>query len=273
MRQAYEAGYVFRDRYPEREEIYRAFAEGSDATRRQLPGICDVAYGDHPRERFDLFFGTPSGLLLIFIHGGYWRSLAKDTYSFVARPFVERGYTVAIVGYPLLPDVPFARICESVRLSVPTAYRAMRDRGFRPPGWIISGHSAGGHLAAWLATAGGVELGIPLQACLPISGIFDLAPLLETSLGNMLSLDREEAAAFSPIRAGIADTGLLAIVGSAETQAFREQSAAYVGHWADRGGCSRLVLLSGRHHYDILCDLMQKRSELVDHLQRFIALG
>jgi arylformamidase len=273
MKGAQEAGYVFRDRYPEREEIYRAFAETSDAARRQLPNICDIPYGDHPRQRFDLFFGAPTGPLLVFIHGGYWRSLAKGTFSFVARPFVEKGYAVAVVGYPLLPEIPFARICESLRLSVPAVVQALRDRGFHPTGWIISGHSAGGHLAAWLATAGAVEPGIPLQACLPISGIFDLAPLLETSLGEMLGLDREEAAAFSPIKAGIADTRLLAVVGTAETQAFRDQSAVYVGHWADRGGPSRLVLLSGRHHYDILCDLMQKRSELVDHLQRFIAPG
>lgn len=265
-----EDGYVFRHRYPEREAIYRSFADRSAETRAVLPCRCDIAYGEHPRQRFDVFPGAPGGDVLIFIHGGYWRSQAKDSFSFVARPFVAAGLSVAIIGYPLLPDVSFSGLCASVQAGVAAALQTIEDMGLHPRFWTLCGHSAGGHLAALLAGMDWPRHGPP-RGCLAISGIFDLEPLLATSLGGMLALSRPDAAVFSPLRHNRGQGRLVAAVGSAETEAFHAQSRAYAEHWSAQGGEARLVWLKDRHHYDILCDFMQSRSELVDHLQTFIA--
>ncbi|MBK1866633.1 alpha/beta hydrolase [Aestuariivirga sp. YIM B02566] len=270
MTGAAEEGYVFRHRYPEREAIYRSFADRSAETRAALLCRNDVAYGTHPRQRFDLFPGTPHGPVLIFIHGGYWRSQAKESFSFVARPFVEQGCSVAIIGYPLLPDISFSALCESVRTGTAAALAAIEEMGLYPRFWALCGHSAGGHLAALLAATDWSPHGPP-RGCLAISGIFDLEPLLTTSLGGMLGLDSAAAAAFSPLRIDHCRGRLLAVVGSAETEAFQAQSRAYAAHWSAQGGEARLIQLKHRHHYDILCDFMQSRSELVDHFQTFIA--
>jgi arylformamidase len=265
-----EEGYVFRHRYPEREIIYRCFADRSSEARGALPCRTDVAYGAHPRQRFDLFPGTPGGPVLIFIHGGYWRSQAKESFSFVARPFVEQGYSVGIVGYPLLPDVSFSTLCESVRRGTAAVLATIGEMGLRPRFWALCGHSAGGHLAALLASMDWPRHGPP-RGCLAVSGIFDLEPLLATSLGGMLGLDNAAATAFSPLRIDHCRGRLLAAVGSAETDAFEAQSRAYAAHWSAQGGDARFIQLKHRHHYDILCDLMQSRSELVDHFQTFVA--
>lgn len=265
-----ENGYIFRHRYPEREAIYRSFADRSAEARAALLCRNDIAYGTHPRQCFDLFPGTPGGPALIFIHGGYWRSQAKGSFSFVAKPFVEKGYSVAIIGYPLLPDISFSGLCESVRMGTAAALAAIEEMGLHPRFWALCGHSAGGHLAALLASMDWLRHGPP-RGCLAISGIFDLVPLLATSLGGMLGLDNAAAAAFSPLRIDHCPGRLLAVVGSAETDAFRSQSRAYAAHWSAQGGEARLIWLKHRHHYDILCDLMQSRSELVDHFQTFIA--
>lgn len=270
MTGAAEEGYVFRHRYPEREAIYRSFAERSAETRAALACRLEIAYGGHPRQRFDLFPGTPGGPAVIFIHGGYWRSQAKESFSFVARPFVAAGYSVAIIGYPLLPEVSFSSLCESVQAGVAAALNAVEDMGHGPHFWALCGHSAGGHLAALAAGMDWPRHGPP-RGCLAISGIFDLEPLLATSLGGMLGLSRRTAATFSPLRINRRQGRLLAVVGSAETEAFHMQSQAYVAHLSAQGGKACLAWLKDRHHYDILSDLMQSRSELVDHFQTFIA--
>lgn len=270
MTGAAEEGYVFRNRYPERDAIYRSFADSSAETRAALACRRDIAYGEHPRQRFDLFPGTPGGPTLIFIHGGYWRSQSKDSFSFTARPFVAAGYSVAIIGYPLLPDISFSGLCKSVQAGVMAALETLEDMGGRAHFWALCGHSAGGHLAALLAGMDWPRHGPP-RGSLAISGIFDLEPLLTTSLGGMLGLSKAAAAAFSPLHIKCGQGRLLAAVGSAETEAFHMQSRAYVEHWSAQGGEARLVRLKDRHHYDILCDLMQSRSELVDHFQTFVA--
>lgn len=265
-----EEGYVFRHLYPEREAIYRSFADSSAATRAALVCRRDIVYGAHPRQRFDLFPGKSGDPVLIFIHGGYWRSQAKESFSFVAKPFVAAGYSVALIGYPLLPDVAFSVLCESVRAGTAAALETIVDMGLRPAFWTLAGHSAGGHLAAFLAGLDWPRHGPP-RGCLAISGIFDLEPLLATSLGGMLGLDSAAAASFSPLRIMRGQGRLLAAAGAAETEAFQAQSRAYAAHWSAQGGEARLVWLKHRHHYDILCDLMQSRSELVDHYQTFVA--
>ncbi len=265
-----EEGYVFRHLYPEREAIYCSFADSSAATRAVLVCRGDIAYGAHARQRFDLFPGKRGSPVLIFIHGGYWRSQAKESFSFVAKPFVAAGYSVALIGYPLLPDLSFAALCESVRAGTEAALATIVDMGLRPAFWTLAGHSAGGHLAAFLTGLEWPRHGPP-RGCLAISGIFDLEPLLATSLGGMLGLDSAAAASLSPLRIARCQGRLLAAVGTAETEAFQNQSRAYAAHWTAQGCEARLVWLKHRHHYDILCDFMQSRSELVDHFQTFVA--
>jgi arylformamidase len=259
-----ESDYVFSDRYPERNEVYRVFDERSAEARRTLQCRLDLPYGLHPRERFDLF-SRSGGPLVIFIHGGYWRSLSKERFSFVAAPLVRMGFTVALPGYPLAPDVTLQSVFDSVKRSVPAIFAAT---GKRP--WIVAGHSAGGHLAAMLAAMDWGAEGIEQPACLPISGIFALKPLIDTSLNRDLGIDETLAAEMSPLRTPPPHGQVRLVVGADETPGFLKQSADYLTHCRGAGCDAELVQLSGRNHYTIVGELLEESSAVA---QQFALLA
>ncbi|TIT80669.1 MAG: alpha/beta hydrolase [Mesorhizobium sp.] len=259
-----EYGYVFRDRHPERADVYRRFDEASAAARSSLTCRRNVAYGAHPREVFDLFAAGAGAPLVLFVHGGYWQSLDKDRYSFVASSLVGRGFSVALPNYPLAPETRIEAIVARIGTCVPAILRTLTA----PPAfWIATGHSAGGHLAATLAMRSPM-VSVPLAACVPISGIFNVEPVVETSLNAALGLDGERAAGLSPIRWPVPHCRLAAIVGTDETREFREQSQRFSSYWSGSGQHAELVPIHGKNHYTILCDLLEERSEIAGEIVR-----
>jgi arylformamidase len=260
---ANESGYVFRDRHPERLDVYRRFDEASAAARAALSCLLDVPYGPHPRQTFDLFPAAEGAPLVVFFHGGYWQSLDKDRYSFVASSLVRHGFSVALPNYPLAPAAPMEAIVEGLGGCLSAIIRAMR---VAPPFWMAAGHSAGGHLAAILAMTS-VAPGAPLAACVPISGIFDVEPLVQTSLNAALGLDRERARRLSPARLAPPQCRLAAIVGADETADFLAQSQDFVEHWRACGENAEVVLMRAKNHYTILCDLLEERSEIAAQIK------
>ncbi len=259
---ANEQDYVFRQRYPERGAIYARFEVASAELRRREEGLLDLPYGAHPRCRFDLFPGKAGAPLVVFLHGGYWQSLSKDCYSFVAAPFLRMGMTVALLGYPLAPEATIEDIQRHVLSGLEEVFRVLDVRTEGPDAWVLTGHSAGGHLAASAACDWSDRLP-RLRGLVPISGLFDLEPLIETSLNRNLRLDREGARALSPLLCRPAEVPLTAIVGAAETSGFLLQSERFLDHYLRAGRSdARLVLLPEANHYSILLDLLQPHSEI-----------
>jgi arylformamidase len=85
----YDAQYNNRARIPDHVAILQAWADDSQRVRERLGGALDVAYGEHPSERLDIFAADrPGAPVLVHLHGGYWRALDKRDQSFIAPPFV-----------------------------------------------------------------------------------------------------------------------------------------------------------------------------------------
>lgn len=266
-----EAEFVFRDQYPERSEIYERFDTESATLRKTVVSQLDQPYGAHPRARFDLFPGQSGKGLVIFVHGGYWQSLSKERYSFVAAPFLRRGSSVAIVGYPLAPDVSIAAMVDHIGAAIVAVFDALRQRGIIPSSWVLTGHSAGGHLAVSAAAALPTSV-VPLSGLIPISGLFDLFPLLGTSVNHALKMDENIAKSLSPLEQPTVKSPLIAIVGSAETKEFLRQSSAIAEKYQLAGRYrSDLVILPNENHYSILLELLQPRSVISDIISK--ALG
>ena len=257
---------MFRDRFPDREDIYKRFDEESLAARKHLDATLDAAYGAHLRCRFDLFRGQKNAPLVLFVHGGYWQSLSKDRYSFVAAPLLQHGFNVALPGYPLAPEFRIAGISACIRAGLEAVIDALAEDDRKPSKVILTGHSAGGHLATCAALDWG-GLAPAIVGLVPISGIFDLEPLLTTSLNTALRLDAESAREVSPLRKPPVDLPTTAIVGTNETKGFVEQSERFIDH------CSRLkrskaelVRIPGANHYSILLDFFQNHSIIVNRI-------
>jgi arylformamidase len=271
-----ESEYVLTARYPEREEVYRQMADASSLARSRYALQVDLAYGPHPLEKLDLFVGTSGSPLLVFFHGGYWRSQDKSSFSFVAPAFLDHGISVAVVGYPLAPVTPIKDIVNSARAAA--AWLAGEGRARLPPGcteMVLAGHSAGGHLAAMVAIRPpepppDIPNRLAVVGCVTLSGLFDLQPIAQTSIGIQVGLNEATAASASPLRLPVGPGWLLAAVGDAETFAFREQTAKYAHHWRDGGGTAHALTLAGLNHYTIPLELGRSDSALMQDILKRI---
>lgn len=211
-------------------------------------GDLDLAYGPSPRQAVDIFWpgSNRDGPLALFIHGGYWQGLDRSFFSHLATGLIAHGVAVAIPGYDLCPQVSLNAIVAQMR----AVARFVRARHGRLD--LASGHSAGGHLAAMLLADGLVP------AALPISGIFDLAPLIQTSINTALGLDEAAARTLSPVFRPPPDGRLHAVVGDAEGVEYIGQSRRLAEIW---GG--QWEVLVGHDHFTIPGELGDPASRLV----------
>jgi arylformamidase len=254
-----EAEYNNRARVPDHPAVMALWRETAEAARAARPPLV-IAYGEGERETMDLFDAGPDAPVAVFLHGGYWQALDKTWFSGVAPAFLARGVSLAIPSYDLAPAVRLGHILGQVRAAVD----AVRARtGVRP---VVFGHSAGGHMAACLLSEGRVS------AAVAISGVFDLRPLIPTSLNAALDLDEREAAALSPVFWPVPNgstpggTTLDCVVGGDESPEFLRQSRMMVDHWAANGVETRYEALPGLNHFTVLDPLFDPDSALVKRL-------
>ncbi|PWC56478.1 esterase [Azospirillum sp. TSH7] len=251
------------DTYPAR------WAERAAAFRVEIAGAgraeLDLPYGDGERERYDLFRpeGAPKGTV-VFVHGGYWMAFDKGRWSHLAAGPLARGWAVAMPSYTLCPENRIAGITRQVARAV-EAIAAAEAGPLR-----LTGHSAGGHLVSRLACADAPlseEVQDRVGHVVSISGLHDLRPLLNTGMNATLRLDEAEAAAESPAllrpRPG---TGITCWVGAAERPEFVRQSELLANVWLGLGVATALRLAEARHHFDVIDDLTDPDSELVQTL-------
>lgn len=224
----------------------------------------DLAHGPHPRDRHDIWHpaGSARGTL-VFLHGGYWRAGHKDLYAALARPVTEAGWRAAFVTYPLCPEVTVGRIATGVQAAVECLAAQLPDGPL-----VLSGHSAGGHLATWLVSTAST-LPAAVRARIPrvvsLSGVHDLRPLLRyEALNRDLGLDAAEAARLSPVLALPGhDVELVCIAGGAELPEFRRQSALLASVWAGAGIATRAVEVDGANHFTVLDGLLPPQAPLL----------
>mgnify|MGYP001459902778 CR=1 FL=1 len=239
--------------------------------RGRLPFVLDIAYGPHPRERFDFLRAEGSRGLFVFIHGGYWRALSKAEFSWIAEPFAAAGCSVAVVNYPLCPEVSVGDIMGSVERAVARIWQHA-DAAERQH-MVLSGHSAGGHLTAALFTTGWTGFGLPpspFVGGLPISGVFELEPIVHTSMNADIRLTPERARAFSvDERAPRVSAPVLFAVGGAESPEFVRQSADQAQRWAALSG-GRSYPIAGRNHFSVIDTLRDRGSELFTLAERLL---
>ncbi len=215
----------------------------------------DIAYGDHARHRLDLFLpdGAPRGLV-VFIHGGYWMALDKSYWSHLAAGPLAHGYAVAMPSYRLCPEVYISNIVADIGDAIAVA-------AGRVEGPIhLTGHSAGGHLAARMVSAPsplGLDILARIRHVVPISGLFDLRPLMATSMNATLQLHDESARHESPaVLSPVRDCRITAWVGGAERAEFRRQNALIANIWTGLGASVAAYEEPDRHHFTVIDGLI-----------------
>ena len=211
----------------------------------------DIVYGEAPRSRFDLFLPptAPKGLV-VFIHGGYWMESHKNSWSHLAAGAVGRGFAVAMPSYTLCPQIRISGIVNEVAAAIGEA-AAMVDGPL-----MLTGHSAGGHLAGRMVTEGSpLAPGVAhrIRKVVSISGLHDLRPLMFTALNETLNIDEREALSESPAllrpRQGARIT---CWVGGGERSEFLRQSTLLANIWTGLGAATGSVVEPDRHHFNVV---------------------
>jgi len=263
-----EREYNLRAAFPDHPQWFARWAADSEAARARLEGCLNLRYGSGPRQTVDLFPAAQPRGALLFIHGGYWRALDKSDHAFVAPPLIAQDIGVAVINYDLCPDVSIARIVDECREGVAWLRREGTRYGVPAERLVVSGHSAGGHLAAMLVAMDWSALGSPsgLAGAVAISGVFDLEPLVQVSFNTDLKLDRSRARAVSPIHLRPRrSVPMLFAAGADETSEFIRQSWLLWERWPEchPHGRHGPLFVPERHHFSVVSDLGDPASELV----------
>ncbi|MCE2970933.1 MAG: alpha/beta hydrolase [Burkholderiales bacterium] len=265
-----EREYNARAAIPEHPQIFARWAEQAAAVRAARPCQLDLRYGAAAAETLDLFPAERTGApLLVFIHGGYWRSLDKADFSWIAPPYVDHGAAVALVNYGLAPATPLEEIVRQVLRALAWLWRNGARLGFESNRIVVCGHSAGGHLTAmamavlWPVFAPDLPRDL-VKGGLAVSGLYDLEPLLYAPFVNTdLGLDATRARRLSPIHLPPAtDAPLATAVGALESAEFRRQNALIAQRWPQV--FLRDVPMPGTNHLTVCDELANVASPLFD---------
>ncbi len=275
-----ELQYDSAQRSPELTAMRDARAARVDAesaqVRKAARASLDVPYGPHGRERIDVFHADkPDAPLLAFIHGGYWKQRSKDEFAWMAPAFTRAGVAFASIGYPLCPQVRIADIVASVRRALIHLRGQAHTLGFDAGRIHVAGHSAGGHLAAMMATTDFAALGAPrdlVKSATCVSGLYDLEPLRLVKVNQDLRITADDIAPLSPLL--LLPQGHVRItttVGDAEAEEFVRHTKELTAAWRAGKAWVTEIPAPGFHHFNVLDEMGHAGRPMHTHVMKVIA--
>ena len=277
-KQELERQYNNRALVPDHAQYFVRWAETSARARATLSCQLDRRYGDMPGEALDYFPArNGDGACMMFIHGGYWRSLDKRDFSFLAPAWVQAGVSVAVVNYDLCPKVTIEEIVRQMLRASRWLWLHAGELGIDAGRLYVSGHSAGGHLVAMLMAAlfPVFDPRLPKdlwKGGLAISGVYDLTPLPQVDfLQADLRLDAESARRLSPAFLPPATRApVMTCVGADESGEFRRQNALLGERWGSAFAGD--IPMPGRNHFSVVDGLAEPASALFAGARKLMKL-
>ncbi|MEP9375755.1 alpha/beta hydrolase [Aquabacter sp. CN5-332] len=262
----HEREYNNRARVPEWPRISEEWRQRSAALRGSAAAAdLGIPHGPTQRQILDILWPdtSRSAPVVLYIHGGYWQYSHPRDVTFVAEGCLAHGVAVALAGYDLVPDVPLGTIINELRGAAVTLYHRVRRR------LAVAGHSAGGHLAAALTATRWHELDTRgpddiITGGLGISGVYEVEPLVKTSMNEKLRLTEDEARRLSPAFWDVpADRSFQAFVGAEESDEFRRQARDLVAGWGQKGATTASHEVAGTNHFTVVSEMANPQSAMV----------
>jgi arylformamidase len=245
--------------------LIQAYAQQSRAARSATPGRLGLAYGRGASQRLDLFVPAPAlgaaPPLLVFIHGGYWQELSKEDSAFPANHCVQQGWAFAALDYTLAPHATVAQMVAECRDALAWLHGNAANLGIDARRIVVAGSSAGAHLAAMAALPQPRVAGV--KACVLVSGIYALEPLVGTSINAALGLTRESARQVSPALLSLQGFPPSVVCwGEVETAEFKRQSRDFAAQLERAGTACETFEVPQRNHFDVILDLADPATRL-----------
>jgi arylformamidase len=247
-------------------EFVAAKTEGwtaaSNGLRAQRPEHLELPYAPGDRTKWDLYPATdPEAPCLVHIHGGYWQRGSKETFACMAEGALASGWSAALPGYTLAPDASLTRITQELRTALDWFSTQAGAHGIAGP-LILSGWSAGGHLAACLLDHPRVTAGFA------ISGLFELAPLRDAPhVNDQVKLTEAEIQTLSPMRLPVVNKPLSLAYGSRELPEMIASSRDFHAYRAKSHLPGALISVVDANHFTILDELRRPDTRLTRAIQ------
>ena len=227
-----------------------------------LPHCSDESGGE--------FTGSP---LIVYIHGGYWQECSKHESFFGAEYFTARGIAYAAIDYTLAPDASLAEIVGECRQALHVVVERAESFGVDPKQIYLAGSSAGGHLRAMFCCS--VEetdaLAQRVAGVILLSGVFELEPLVGTSINEAVGMCLEDARQNSP---QLLDVKLfprtIVAWGEHETLEFKRQSLAFACKLEEASRSVTTFESAARNHFDIVHDMADPTTKLGQSILQLI---
>lgn len=262
----FEVEYNNRARVPDWADIFADWQARSVRMRGEaVAADLGIPYGPTARQILDIVWpetGRDAPVVLL-IHGGYWQYMHPRDLTFAAEGLLKNGIGVALAGYDLAPDVPLDTIVSQLRGAAVCLYHRIRRR------FAVTGHSAGGHLAACLTATRWQELDtrgpddiVPAGA--GISGVYEVEPLVQTSMNERLHLTDDEARRLSPALWDLPPGRRFeTFTGGLESAEFLRQGRDLAAGWATQGAVTAAHVVEGTNHFTVVEQLADPASALV----------
>jgi acetyl esterase/lipase len=139
---------------------------------------------DEGKHKLDLYLpkDQKNFPVLVFVHGGSWRSGDRSSYPALGNRFAKLGIAVAVPSYRLMPKNPHPAQIEDVAAAFAWVYKNIPRYGGDSGRIYVAGHSAGGHLVALLALDDTYlkKYDVPMSAIrgvASISGVYDVSKI------------------------------------------------------------------------------------------------
>jgi arylformamidase len=262
---------------PEFPELAKQRAEASRKVRESLRSFLNVPYGNTPRQALDIFPASRAGgPVLVFIHGGYWRSGSKEDNCGFVPSFVDRGVNVVVIEYDLCPTVTVTEIVRQARGAVAWIYRNIIRYGGNPSRLYVSGHSAGGHLTAMALAYDWEKDGLPrdiIKGAVPTSGVYDLDMVMHVSPNEQIRMTPAVAKENSPfLHPPLPVCPVIVAVGGAEPQGWQQMSEDYFKLCKERGLTCEYLVIPGANHYTLSDHMADPKSPLAQVMLKQMGL-
>lgn len=210
--------------------------------------------------------------LLVFFHGGYWQELSLEESFFPAINTIKSNIGFAAVEYTLAPKATIDEIVDECKAAVNWLFLNARKLGFNKNKIILAGSSAGAHLAA-MCSIYNQESKNSLLGSILVSGIYEIEPLIGTSIDELLYLKKDQAIRNSPMLKDLEKFPPTVVAWAEnETEQFKKQSKIFVNKLIDKEVPVRSLEIENKNHFDVILDLTDFNEPLGKELKLLLNL-
>ncbi|MEO7531595.1 MAG: alpha/beta hydrolase [Sediminibacterium sp.] len=260
---------------PDHEIHLQRWESLSREAEKRYPVKKNISYGELPDEKLDIFpSAQPNSKTLVFIHGGYWYKHAAVDFYLIAEAFRSYGFTTVLIDYPLMPAHTMEQVIISCRKAIHWLQRNQFEYNGDPAQIYISGHSAGGHLAAMMMVENEPSFPYPIKGVCAISGLYNLLPVQLCYVNEVLGMDKETALTHSPVNLlPVVLCPMLLAVGANETKEYLEQSLELYTAWSKQNVQIEILEIETADHFSILEMMIDESSDLHNALCRLMNIS